>query len=616
MAGSTCCGRQIIGGCILSDMKVKIKYILCSNSMTNSMLKIYFGIKKDGILHVKDVLKNEKYNRKYRKPFIVDRNEIKRQRKMANNFDKRILIGISCKEKKIENICASIISIANQSINGVSEVVCLNVSEKIKADLIKIADKDLGVKIKIADQYREICDYLEEGMFSYYGEICAGDILHPYTLFYLERQIDKSDESLIIYFDEWHFKKDVKKSFENNYKSDFSFLTFYSKNIIGDFFFVDAESFKKLGGYDIKKKSAKYYDYVLRFTEQKNLISDDAANRYIIHITEPMYYKKYSDITREEKIEKDVLEIEALNEHMERRRLEVRISYDDETFQRHIFYPIKKKEKVSIIIPNKEHKNDLKRCIDSIRKKTKYTNYDIVIVENGSQSDEIKQYYKEISKQSGIKVIEWDKGFNFSAINNYGVKNADGEYIILLNNDVEIISESWIDEMLTYAQLSEVGAVGCMLYYPDDTVQHAGVILGIGGVAGHSHKHFKSSQGGYNDRMLYPQELSAVTAACMMTQKETYLKAGGLDERFQVAFNDIDYCMQVRKMGLKVVFTPYAKLYHYESISRGYETTEAKEKRFRSETELFLNKWEVELEKGDSYYNPHLTLRYENFELK
>ena len=196
------------------------------------------------------------------------------------------------------------------------------------------------------------------------------------------------------------------------------------------------------------------------------------------------------------------------------------------------------------------------------------------------------------------------------------MKNVDGEYIILLNNDVEIISESWIDEMLTYAQLPEVGAVGCMLYYPDDTVQHAGVILGIGGVAGHSHKHFKSSQRGYNDRMLYPQELSAVTAACMMTKKETYLKAGGLDERFQVAFNDIDYCMQVRKLGLKVMFTPYAKLYHHESISRGYETTEAKEKRFRSETELFLNKWKVELEKGDLYYNPHLTLRYENFELK
>ncbi len=616
MAGSTCCGRQIIGGCILSNIKAKIKYRLCSNSMTNSMLKIYFGIKKDGILHVKDVLKTEKYNRKYRKPFIVDSNEIKRQRKSANNFNKRILIGISCKEKKFENICASIISIANQSIKGVSEVVCLNVSEKIKADLIKIADKDLGVKIKIVNQYSEICDYLEEGLFSYYGEISAGDILHPYTLFYLERQIDKSDENLIIYFDEWHFKKDVKKSFENNYKSDFSLLTFYSKNIIGDFFFVDAESFKKLGGYDIKKKSAKYYDYVLRFTEQKNLISDDAANRYIVHITEPMYYKKYNDITREEKIEKDVLEIEALNEHMERCGMEVRISYDDETFQRHIFYPIKKKEKVSIIIPNKEHKNDLKRCIDSIRKKTKYTNYDIVIVENGSQSDEIKQYYKEISKQSGIKVIEWDKGFNFSAINNYGVKNVDGEYIILLNNDVEIISESWIDEMLTYAQLPEVGAVGCILYYPDDTVQHAGVILGIGGVAGHSHKHFKSSQRGYNDRMLYPQELSAVTAACMMTKKETYLKAGGLDERFQVAFNDIDYCMQVRKLGLKVMFTPYAKLYHHESISRGYETTETKEKRFRSETELFLNKWKVELEKGDLYYNPHLTLRYENFELK
>ena len=167
-----------------------------------------------------------------------------------------------------------------------------------------------------------------------------------------------------------------------------------------------------------------------------------------------------------------------------------------------------------------------------------------------------------------------------------------------------------------YAQMSEIGAVGCMLYYPDDTVQHAGVILGIGGVAGHSHKHFSSSASGYNERMNYVQELSAVTAACMMTRKDIYNEVCGLDEKFEVAFNDIDYCMKLREKGLGIIFTPYSRLYHYESISRGYETTEAKEKRFRSETERFKNKWGKELEEGDSYYNPHLTLRYENFELR
>lgn len=615
----------------MSDLKARVRYILCSNNLTNSMLKIYFGIKKGGVSHIGEILKNERYNRKYRKPWSVTHKEVLRQKRAVTYNHTRILIGIECEGISYEKICSSIISVSEQSARDKCEIICVGLSEKYKSRLTNCHDSMSAIKINYADTYEDVRYILENDSFDYYGEIRAGDILHPYTIFYLLKECKDNGFKELFYYDEWHFEKSVKRAYSHNYKSDFSIISLYSKNYIGNFFLVDSQLYTQIGGFDEQKKDSRYYDYLLRFIEEekKKFIDEyqlydeikfaKYIKKHVGHITEPMYYKKCShDNTKNDilRLESDLGEIKVLKEHFKRCKIKADIRYDEKKHMRHICFPVQKQAKVSIIIPNKEHKTDLKRCIDSILEKTAYEDYEIIIVENGSTSDEIERYYDEVSKIKNIKVCRWDRGFNYSAINNYGVRYASGEYIVLLNNDIEIISENWLGEMLMYAQMDGIGAVGCMLYYPDDTVQHAGVVLGIGGVAGHSHKHFKAEEKGYNERLMYVQEMSAVTAACMMTKKSIYERLGGLDEKFEVAFNDVDYCMRIRQAGFGIVFTPYAKMYHYESVSRGYETTEIKEKRFRGEMERFLSKWGHELKKGDEFYNPHLTLRYENFELR
>lgn len=625
--------KAIDGGYILGDLKAKVRYILCSNNLTDSMLKIYFGIKKEGISHIREILKSEHYNRRYRKPWRVSGKEILKQRSLFLDDKKKILIGIDCERSSYDQICSSVISVYKQSVQDKCHIIYIKPDAKYKSRLEKELENIYRVKPDYADTYEFVKSFIENNSFDYYGEIKAGDRLHPYTLFFLMKECSENGLKKLFYYDEWYFEKSVKRSFAHNYKSDFSIMSLYSKNYIGNFFFTASEVYNEIGGFDECKKDVRYYDYLLRFIENEKKKFYDTNKSYsydekkfvqyiktqICHIAEPMYYKQCSrDIMENDtfRIENDLGEIKVLREHFDRCSVKAEISYDEKAHIRHNCFKIEKSAKVSIIIPNKEHKTDLKRCIDSILKRTGYPYYEIIIVENGSTSDEIKDYYNEISKIENIQVCRWDKGFNYSAINNYGVRYASGEYIVLLNNDIEIISEKWIEEMLMYAQMPDIGAVGCMLYYPDDTVQHAGVILGIGGIAGHSHKHFKAGEKGYNERLMYVQELNAVTAACMMTKKSIHDKLGGLDEKFEVAFNDIDYCMRIRQAGFSIVFTPYAEMYHYESVSRGYETTEAKEKRFRGETERFLSKWGCRLKNGDEFYNPHLTLRYENFELK
>jgi GT2 family glycosyltransferase len=215
-----------------------------------------------------------------------------------------------------------------------------------------------------------------------------------------------------------------------------------------------------------------------------------------------------------------------------------------------------------------------------------------------------------------VRVVRWQDKFNYSAINNFGFAHAKGDYVLLLNNDIEVITPGWLEEMLMFAQRSDVGAVGAMLYYPSDKVQHGGVILGIGGVAGHAHKYFARGSYGYMSRLAIAQNLSAVTAACVMVPRHVYEETHGLNEDFEVAFNDIDFCMRIRKAGYLIVWTPFAELYHYESESRGTEDTPEKQARFESEVRRFWSLWQPELDRGDPYYNPNLTLEREDYSLR
>ena len=287
-----------------------------------------------------------------------------------------------------------------------------------------------------------------------------------------------------------------------------------------------------------------------------------------------------------------------------------------------ITYEVEGTPKISIVIPNCDHAEDLKRCISSIYEKSVYDNYEIIVVENGSTTSEIKGYYEELKNgplKDIVKIVDFGKrdSFNFSAVVNYGVQNSSGEYIVLLNNDTQVITVNWMEELLMYAQRQDVGAVGAKLYFPDRKIQHAGVVLKLGAhrTAGHSHYGQEGMNLGYMGRLCYAQDVSAVTGACLMVSRKKYDQVGGFDESFEVSLNDVDFCLKLRSAGYLNVFTPFAELYHYESLSRGLDLEGRNAERYEKESEHFRTKWKEVLDAGDPYYNPNFSLDRSDFSL-
>lgn len=433
------------------------------------------------------------------------------------------------------------------------------------------------------------------------------DFLHPSAL-YRNYEAIKEHGADFIYSDENTFHETIDDAFNPNYKPDFSPDYLRSVNYICHLTVFSRSLYEKVGGFRKEFDGSQDYDMILRLTEQAEKIW---------HIRQVLYYwRAHSESTAMDIHAKDYCmdaAKRALTEHLKRVGLAGTVEDGAVLSWYRMRYEIKGNPKISIIIPNKDHVDLLSRCITSILEKSTYDNYEIIIVENNSMLKSTFAYYDSLKKDERIKVVTWEKEFNYSAINNFGATFADGEYILLLNNDMEVIACDWLEEMLMFAQREDVGAVGAKLYYPDDTVQHAGVILGIGGVAGHSHKYFKKDEPGYFARLVVAQDLSAVTAACMMMPKAVFDEVGGLDEGYKVAFNDVDLCMKIRRAGYLIVYTPYAELYHYESVSRGSEDTPEKVERFNGEVARFMDRWGKELLAGDPYYNPNLSLEFEDF---
>lgn len=273
------------------------------------------------------------------------------------------------------------------------------------------------------------------------------------------------------------------------------------------------------------------------------------------------------------------------------------------------------KPMVSVIIPNKDHIDDLKKCLHSMAEHVKWPSFEILVIENNSTEESTFTAYSEMEEDPLIRVIHYEGPFNYSAINNFGAREAKGEYLLLLNNDTEFITDA-MTLMMGYAMRPDVGAVGARLYYGDDTIQHAGAIIGWGGVAGHAFVNQKRGETGYQHRIICQQDMSAVTAACMMVRKEVFDRVGGFTEELAVAFNDIDLCMKIRKEGYLIVYEPYAELYHYESKSRGLENTPEKKSRFGKELTFFRKRWPEILRDGDPYYSPNLSMITQDFSLK
>ncbi len=437
------------------------------------------------------------------------------------------------------------------------------------------------------------------------------DILHPAALYNMMEAITEQGADMV-YTDEAIFQSPkLKNIIRANYKPDYAPDTLRALNYICHFTCFDRALLDRAGRFRSEFDGSQDHDLMLRLTEQ-------AAR--VVHIPKVLYYWRAhkQSVAMDAGAKSYAAENgkRAVLAAMERTGQFGRVESSRALSSMYrIHYDIPVKERVSIIIPNKNHSNDLRLCIDSILTRTTYPDYEIVIVDNGSTEQALHAYYEELKKDSRFKICSLDIPFNYSKLNNFAAEHATGAYYLLLNNDIEILTPNWIEEMVMYAQRPDVGAVGAMLYYPDKTIQHAGVILGIGGIAGHAFKYFPRDELGYMGRLCYAQNLSAVTAACMLVKADLYREVGGLDEGFKVAFNDIDFCMKLRAAGYLIVWTPHAEAIHYESKSRGYEDSDEKKKRFNSEAARFRRKWGDVLSAGDPYYNKNLTLEHEDFSM-
>ena len=429
------------------------------------------------------------------------------------------------------------------------------------------------------------------------------DTLEPDALYEIVKAINDTDAD-VIYTDEDKVSMDGQHYFDPNFKPDFNLFRLRENNYICHIFVVRKSLTGETGMLRSEFDGAQDFDFILRCCEKAKKIT---------HIPRVLYHWRcHMDSTAADPSSKAYAYEagrKAIREHYQRMGIDAKVDMTERPgwYRSHI--KIQGNPMVSIIIPNKDHTDDLELCLFSMSRKSTYRNYEVLIVENNSEKEETFEYYKKLPERyPRVRVLTWEKEFNYSAINNFAAEEAQGEYLLFLNNDVEILTPDWIEEMLQNCQQENVAAVGAKLYYPDDTIQHAGVVLGLGGIAGHIMCRASREDPGYFGRMISVQEISAVTAACMMVKKSEFDSVKGFDETFQVAFNDIDLCMKFRAAGKKIVFTPYAELYHYESKSRGLEDTPEKQFRFDKEVKRFQEKWAQQLEMGDPYYSPNLSV--------
>ncbi|MCF0106638.1 MAG: glycosyltransferase [Holdemanella sp.] len=464
--------------------------------------------------------------------------------------------------------------------------------------------------------------------------LCKADGIFPAWAFYeITKTIINNPKALFIYMDEdkLHDEKPL-------FKPDMSMDLLCSFNYIGSVSVIKKELMETVNGYNSE------YDFYLRCfekaTEQerkelKEYTGDDSilslldtsmnslheawfTSETVIHIPKVLYHR-----LNQMEVEKEEVAIKAIKAHYDRMHIPyedvergVDAGYYHTTFKK----PDEKAPFVSIIIPTKDHSDDLDLCIRSVIEKSEYRNLEFIVVENNSTDPKTFAYYEDINSKFNsnipIKVIYWKREFNYSAINNFAIPYAKGDLLLFLNNDVELISPCSITEMVNYALRDNVGIVGARLLYDDNTLQHAGVIVGSGGIAGHAFRELHEKAKSYMHRSMCVQNYSALTAACIMMKKSLFNQVGGFPEDLAVAFNDIALCMKVRAMGRVNIYNPYVTFYHYESKSRGLEDSIEKIKRFNNEIRTFSNQWNGILEHGDPYYNPNLSLLYNTYSIR
>lgn len=487
--------------------------------------------------------------------------------------------------------------------------------DRMQKVLREYTKKDSRIRVKNLEENLGIAGNTNAALAMASGEFVGlldhDDLLAPNALYEVADRIVADEQTDVLYTDEDKVTTDLKEHFQPHFKPDFSIDLLRSNNYICHFFVVRRTLLEKTGGFRREFDGAQDYDFIFRCTE---------AAEKIVHIPEVLYHwRTHKESTADNPVSK-MYAFEAgkraIESHLERCREQGVVSHTKDMGFYRVDYPVQGSPLVSVVIPNKDHSDMLMRCVNSIKEKTTWKNYEIIIAENNSVQKETFDCYQKLQEDSRIRVITWEGEFNYSAINNFAVREARGEYLLFLNNDVEVISEGWMTFMLGNCQREEVGIVGAKLYYPDDTIQHAGTIIGIGGIAGHAFLNMPRSRTGYLHKASIQLNVSAVTAACMMMKRSVFESLQGFEERLSVAFNDVDLCLRTVQAGYLVVYLPWAQLYHYESRSRGAEDSEEKIRRFQGEIEFMRSRWIGLLKSGDPYYNKNLTLSKWNYSLR
>ena len=549
--------------------------------------------------------------------YIPTEETLETQRKQKFDYSPLISIAVPAYQTPVEFLRQMIESLIVQTYSN-WELCIVNASpdnEEMQKVLAEYSAGDSRVRFCNLKENLGIAENTNRAFAMTKGEFVGlldhDDLLAPNALYEIVKILQDHPQADALYTDEDKVTTELDEHFQPHLKPDFNLDLLRSNNYICHFFVVRKSIVEKAGGFRKEFDGAQDYDFIFRCTENAG---------EVLHVSEILYHWRTHKASTADNPASKMYAFEAgkraIEAHLERTGTKGEVSHTQDLGFYRVKYPVQGKPLVSVIIPNKDEKETLQTCLEMLEKNTGYQNFEIIIVENNSTTDEIFRYYKELSRNRKIHLLRWGKEFNYSAINNFAVAHAKGEYLLFLNNDVKSINPDWLEEMLGVCQRPEVGGVGAKLIYPDNTIQHAGCVIGMGGIAGHMFVDMPADRTGYLHKASLLQDMSAVTAACLLMKKEVFEQAGGFTEELAVAFNDVDLCLKVRKNGYLIVYDPYAKLYHMESKTRGAEDSKEKVRRFQTEIEYMRCHWIDILKNGDPCYNKNLSLTKWNYSLK
>lgn len=549
--------------------------------------------------------------------YIPTEETLETQRKQKFDYSPLISIAVPAYQTPVEFLRQMIESLIVQTYSN-WELCIVNASpdnEEMQKVLAEYSAGDSRVRFCNLKENLGIAENTNRAFAMTKGEFVGlldhDDLLAPNALYEIVKILQDHPQADALYTDEDKVTTELDEHFQPHLKPDFNLDLLRSNNYICHFFVVRKSIVEKAGGFRKEFDGAQDYDFIFRCTENAG---------EVLHVPEILYHWRTHKASTADNPASKMYAFEAgkraIEAHLERTGTKGEVSHTQDLGFYRVKYPVQRKPLVSVIIPNKDEKETLQTCLEMLEKNTGYQNFEIIIVENNSTTDEIFRYYKELSRNRKIHLLRWGKEFNYSAINNFAVAHAKGEYLLFLNNDVKSINPDWLEEMLGVCQRPEVGGVGAKLIYPDNTIQHAGCVIGMGGIAGHMFVDMPADRTGYLHKASLLQDMSAVTAACLLMKKEVFEQAGGFTEELAVAFNDVDLCLKVRKNGYLIVYDPYAKLYHMESKTRGAEDSKEKVRRFQTEIEYMRCHWIDILKNGDPCYNKNLSLTKWNYSLK